>query len=81
MNIQMGIRMSQVAPFRHHSNFQAATRAISAALSGSDEHEYQHRNLAGDQSETGGGAESDIEGGNVATDENEASSERLERLV
>ena len=73
--------MSQIAPFRQHSNFQAATRAISAALSGSDEHECQHENLAGGQSKTGGGAECDLDGGCVVADESKASSGKLERLV
>ena len=73
--------MNQVQSFHHHSNFQAATSAISAALSGSDEHVYQHGNVAGDQSETDGGAQCDFDGGSAVTDENEASSERLEWLV
>ena len=73
--------MSQVPSLSHHSNFQAATRAISAALSGSDEHEHQHGNVAGDQSETGGGAECDFDGGSAVTDQNEASLEKLEGLV
>ena len=133
-----GIRMSQVPYLSHHSNFQAATRAISAALSGSDEHEgayseNQHENMAGNIPEaevpttekghvqementdtvlevsaeehekketpaegnvndtvnrtkdnkgtTDSNAESDVAGGSLVADENEANTERLKRLV
>ena len=76
-----GIRISQVPYISHHSNFQAATRAITAALTGADD-VITHN---GDQHENASKANNDIQEAEpvqetenkknpqeVSTDENEA---------
>ena len=64
-----GIRISQVPFISHHSNFQAATRAITAALTGTDENVITHN---GSQDENAPKVNNDIPNANpVQETENE----------